>query len=193
MTFADVPPSPAHPLQNMGELRALWEFVAARPHHRVLEIGSLYGGTLWHWSHLPAVELLVSVDVVSEHPSVHDGVLAARQQWDDWFSSRVDFFAICGDSHATSTLEDASAAASPWPFDFAFIDGDHSFEGVRADWLAWSPLVAPGGVVAFHDTWPNYDRHEPGVVAWCDELRHELPSVQWTDPDGVGICAFVLP
>lgn len=32
-----------------------------------------------------------------------------------------------------------------------FVDGDHSWEGVAADWAAWGPLVAPGGVVALRD------------------------------------------
>ena len=36
--------------------------------------------------------------------------------------------------------------------DFVFIDGDHSVEGLRGDWQAWSPLVAPGGIVALHDS-----------------------------------------
>ena len=37
-------------------------------------------------------------------------------------------------------------------FDFVFIDGDHSYEGLRADWEGWAPLVAPEGVVALHDS-----------------------------------------
>ena len=37
------------------------------------------------------------------------------------------------------------------PVDLVFVDGDHSEEGVRADWELWSPLVAPGGVMLFHD------------------------------------------
>lgn len=36
--------------------------------------------------------------------------------------------------------------------DFVFIDGDHSFDGLRRDWEAWSPLLAPGGVIALHDS-----------------------------------------
>jgi predicted O-methyltransferase YrrM len=31
------------------------------------------------------------------------------------------------------------------------IDADHSFEGVRADFELWSPYVAPGGLIVFHD------------------------------------------
>ena len=33
-----------------------------------------------------------------------------------------------------------------------FIDGDHSYEGLRGDWLAWKPLVAAGGLVCLHDS-----------------------------------------
>lgn len=32
-----------------------------------------------------------------------------------------------------------------------FIDGDHSYEGVRADIEAWLPKLRKGGVAAFHD------------------------------------------
>lgn len=38
------------------------------------------------------------------------------------------------------------------PFDFAFIDGDHSYEGIRGDWEGLLPLLAPGAIVALHDS-----------------------------------------
>jgi predicted O-methyltransferase YrrM len=44
------------------------------------------------------------------------------------------------------------AARDHGPVDFVFIDGDHSEEGLRADWQAWSPLVEPDGIVALHDS-----------------------------------------
>jgi hypothetical protein len=33
-----------------------------------------------------------------------------------------------------------------------FIDGDHSYEGIKTDWILWSPLVKTGGIVALHDS-----------------------------------------
>lgn len=36
--------------------------------------------------------------------------------------------------------------------DFIFIDGDHSWEGLSGDWENWSPMVAPGGIIALHDS-----------------------------------------
>jgi predicted O-methyltransferase YrrM len=49
------------------------------------------------------------------------------------------------------------------PIDFVFIDGDHSYDGLRADWEGWAPLVAPGGVVALHDSRSSADRDLAGA------------------------------
>lgn len=35
---------------------------------------------------------------------------------------------------------------------FLFIDADHSYEAVKADYDAWSPWVVPGGWIALHDS-----------------------------------------
>ena len=39
--------------------------------------------------------------------------------------------------------------------DFLFIDGDHSYEGVKRDFADYAPLVRPGGLIAFHDIVPG--------------------------------------
>lgn len=35
--------------------------------------------------------------------------------------------------------------------DLLFIDGDHSIEGVLADWKAYSPLLSEHAIVVMHD------------------------------------------
>jgi predicted O-methyltransferase YrrM len=37
------------------------------------------------------------------------------------------------------------------PVDMVFIDGNHAYDAVLRDFRDWSPLVKPGGVLAFHD------------------------------------------
>jgi GR25 family glycosyltransferase involved in LPS biosynthesis len=52
---------------------------------------------------------------------------------------------IVGDSsHVASFYKDES-------LDFVFIDGDHSFDGVTKDILAWLPKIKPGGTIAGDD------------------------------------------
>jgi predicted O-methyltransferase YrrM len=44
------------------------------------------------------------------------------------------------------------------PVDFIFIDGDHTYEALKGDWEAWSGSVAPGGIVALHDSRSSAER-----------------------------------
>ncbi len=72
-------------------------------------------------------------------------------------------------------------AALGWnmPIDLIFIDGDHSYEGVKRDWELFTPHLAPFGVVVFHDTaweidpvsWREYAREDMGVPRFVEELR----------------------
>lgn len=53
-------------------------------------------------------------------------------------------------------------AALKWqrPIRLLFIDGDHSYEGTRDDFLSWAPYVVESGLIAFHDvsTWDGVTR-----------------------------------
>jgi predicted O-methyltransferase YrrM len=40
----------------------------------------------------------------------------------------------------------------PASLDFAFIDGDHSYDGLATDWSITSPRIPSGGIVCLHDT-----------------------------------------
>lgn len=45
--------------------------------------------------------------------------------------------------------------------EFIFIDGDHSFEGIKKDWEIWSEKIKVNGVIALHDT--SVPSHNPAV------------------------------
>lgn len=84
----------------------------------------------------------------------------------------------------------------PPKVDFAFIDGDHSYEGAKFDWQALQPRMTPFGVVVFHDTlWdrfaddPHYRqwrRAGMGVPRLIEEIRQEgYPVVTFSRDWGV--------
>jgi predicted O-methyltransferase YrrM len=57
------------------------------------------------------------------------------------------------------------------PLDFIFIDGEHSYDGLQADWTLWAPRIAAGGIVALHDSRSLPDRrfHDNGSVRFTNE------------------------
>ncbi len=68
-------------------------------------------------------------------------------------------------------------AAKERSFDFAFIDGDHSYEAVMCDLWLLDPLLRPGGVIVFDDVWSE------GVQRAC-LLAQELGYTMWSEhPD----------
>ena len=61
------------------------------------------------------------------------------------------FYYIQNDSHKKSTLDETYKIFKDIKVDFLFIDGDHTYDGVKKDYEMYSPLVRSGGLVAFHD------------------------------------------
>ena len=68
----------------------------------------------------------------------------------------------------------ASKRFSPESVDFLFIDGNHSYEGVKADIEAWHPKLKPGAILCGHDFGGGYD----GVTKAVKErfLKFSLPA-----------------
>jgi predicted O-methyltransferase YrrM len=71
--------------------------------------------------------------------------------------------------------------AAHWstPLAFLFIDGGHGVEPARADYAGWTPHVAPGGLLAIHDVFPDpadggrppyEDIYLPALAAGFEEL-----------------------
>lgn len=76
------------------------------------------------------------------------------------------------------------------PVEFIFIDGDHSEEGLLADWQAWSALVTPGGVVALHDSrsYPGRQIDDAGSVKVTrDVIRTDVGFVVVDEVDSLTV------
>jgi predicted O-methyltransferase YrrM len=83
----------------------------------------------------------------------------------------------CGIERYVEIVRATSAeAACGWqrPIDLLFIDGDHSYEGVKQDWTLFSPHLTRFGITVFHDTsWELHGAKRPdmGVPRFLEELR----------------------
>jgi predicted O-methyltransferase YrrM len=66
-------------------------------------------------------------------------------------------------------VSESPAAAVGWTgggIDLLFIDGDHVYEAVKADFEAWHRHVKADGLILFHD----YDERHPGVKRLVGEV-----------------------
>ncbi len=84
--------------------------------------------------------------------------------------SREEFFKVSEFGDAVTFIRaDSLEIAKNWNKEelaMVFIDGDHSYESVKADILAWEPHLKHGGFMLFHD----YDHPQFGVKRAVDEL-----------------------
>jgi predicted O-methyltransferase YrrM len=79
-------------------------------------------------------------------------------------------------SHATLRLLRMTSREAAGVFqgtvDFLFIDGDHSWDGLRTDWESWRGKIETGGVVCLHDSRATGERpiHDSGSVRYTTEV-----------------------
>ncbi len=98
---------------------------------------------------------------------------------------RVDTLPALRRTIALAGLEDAVApvvgrsaqigAAWSGPLCFVFIDGGHAMETALGDYRAWAGHVAPGGLLAIHDVFPDpEDGGRPPYEIWKMAVASQL-------------------
>ena len=145
------------PIQVEEELVKLVEDVTRLQPATVLEIGTSMGGTLYLWTRLARPDaLIISVDLPGG--KFGGGYSPLRTPLYQRFArEQQQLHLLRASSHDESTIAEVRRLLGARSVDFLFIDGDHTYEGVKQDWEMYSPLVRQGGLVAFHDIAGNYD------------------------------------
>ena len=119
-----------NPQQRFSELHPFLNKVISNNCKIVLEIGAADGGLSFIFSKL--FTRVVALD--KYHTATYDTNNIIR---------------LTLDSHNPGPL--FKRIIELGPYDLILIDGDHSYEGVKKDFEIYSPLLALGGIVAFHD------------------------------------------
>lgn len=161
--------------QNFDEAALLWKAVQ-KTKGNILEIGRRHGGgtCLLLAASSQTQREVTSIDISPKHHPAANS-----------FFNRED------NRKRVSLLEgDSRVSLEKYKCDLVFIDGDHSYEGVKADILAHWPSIEVGGVIVFHDSVPNEGlgyanklNHCEGVKRLCDSLI-ETGCVEVTNKAG---------
>ena len=178
--------------QIQEEIWPFAEWLWNRHPHNVLEIGVRHGGTsaLWHGL---STGVVVGVDWEGQ-----DGLGSFTSiLHHELRQSCPRFYSVIGDSHLPVTLKEVENSLDDGLFDFIFIDGDHSYEGVKADFINYRPLLSRGGCIAFHDIVDTETtrRAKQGVNRFWNELKSQYLG-QWkefsTQSEWGGIGVLIL-
>jgi predicted O-methyltransferase YrrM len=122
----------------------------------ILEIGCYDGGSSYYLSQLSKV--MITIDNNDPCRFVPDDLPCPNYRY------------VAGDSHDPKMNEYFKSEI----WDFVLIDGDHSYEGVKADFYNVLPYLKKGTPVAFHDIVISHFHHTHGC--YVGEFWRDLTS-----------------
>lgn len=140
-------PFPAHQYKiEFANLLRIFENLNAS---KVLEIGCHLGGSLFQFiKRMHPGSTIIAVDL----PGGAWGQWLPQTIYDTWtnYANKygVNLIRIPESSHDLTVKERLRKEA---PFDFIFIDGDHTLYGATQDFELSVEIIRPGGVIALHD------------------------------------------
>jgi cephalosporin hydroxylase len=154
-------------IQKLSELAPFLAFIG---HPRVIvEIGAGEGGMLAAFCAIGTDDAtIISIDLEGGPfgDGASDAVLLSRANAKQGQSLHL----VRGDSRDPDII-DRVTRLTPDGIDLLFIDGDHTYEGVSADYRLYSPLVSQGGIIALHDILPHSQMPECQVDRFWSQLK----------------------
>lgn len=179
--------------QIQYEILSFLEFAQSEQPKNICEIGTALGGTNFLLSQaIPSTELMVGIDLYVKN----------RSQLHYFSRPNQHIHLINGTSHTKQTINQVQKILAGQQFDLLFIDGDHTYQGVKQDFLSYRHLVREGGIIVFHDVMPDYrtrygdystGRWAGDVPRFWANLKALYPHYEFVenpDQDGFGIGAI---
>jgi len=139
------------PLQIEYEITELLKILKRKRPKIILEIGTAKGGTLFLFSKMAYKNFtIISIDLPRGRFGGGYPVFKIPL-YKSFARAKQKIYLVRKDSHKKETLEKVKLILGNKKVDFLFIDGDHTYRGVKKDFEMYSSLVKKSGIIAFHD------------------------------------------
>lgn len=174
------------PIQLQEELLELLFLLADHRPNSLLEIGTAGGGTLFLFSRIAMPDAtIISIDLPGG-PFGGGYSLWRVPLYKSFASCEQTIHLLRQDSHDIRTFHQVESILKGEHLDFLFIDGDHTYDGVKQDFALYSPLVRKGGIVAFHDIRPCPRDPRCQVDRFWREIKHKFKFQEIIADSGQG-------
>lgn len=106
----------------------------------------------------------------------HGRVVTIDRDPSEW---RVDLAAY-GVSNVSREKSETTSYQRPPEIDLLFVDADHTYDAVRADWAHWRNAIRAGGIAVFDDRhWNSDTRAWNEIAAEFGERAVALDDLHW--------------
>lgn len=180
------------PNQVKSEVLELLSSLQKEKPKYILEIGTGNGGMLFLFSLIADSRAkIISIDLPSG--KFGGGYVVWRIPFYKSFrKENQKVYLLRKDSHKEETLKKIEAILNNQKLDLLFIDGDHTYEGVKKDFKMYGSLVRKNGLIVFHDIVPGPEENIGGVPEFWKEIRKNYQSqrieiVRNWDQNGYGL------
>lgn len=170
-------------LQVKSEISNLLQLVKKTDAKIIMEIGTAFGGTLFLLTKAASSNcIFISLDLPG-------GKFGGGYPW--WKIPLYKAFGkgdqkihlIRKDSHQLETVKEIEKILNGKKIDFLFIDGDHTYEGVKRDFELYFGLVKTGGFIGLHDIVRVDTNLHPGcnVDRFWNELKNKYNHQEFVE------------
>ncbi len=136
------------------------------------EVGVALGGHSSAILERTGVQRLYGIDPYQHRDNYEDMMNLPQGVFDVMHRNVARHMAQHGERFKLLRMDSVTAAAQVTePLDFIYIDGDHSYEGVKRDLETWFPKVRDGGIISGHD---YASSSYPGVTKAIGEFMNPL-------------------
>ena len=176
-------------LQKPTELHSFLEFMKGAKLETVVEIGTARGGVFYALCQIASNDaLLVSIDKPGGEFS--GGAETDIEALEQFAKDGQTLSFIRGDSHKQKSLSELKERLGKRKIDLLFIDGDHTYEGVKKDFEMYAPLVS--GIIAFHDICHHTTAPTCKVEKFWNEIKKSYNHFEFIDHEdktwgGIGV------
>jgi len=168
--------------QEYGELTELCKRVIAHKPKVIVEIGTWNGGTFFVWCRInPQAKKIISIDLPDGQ--FGGGYDEKRIKFFKEFAyerNGMDLHFIRGDSKSKDTGSKLKEILGDDKIDFLYIDGDHTYEGIKNDFEIYLSYMASDGLIGLHDI--NTLKEGYGVNKYWNEIKNNFRYEEFIKP-----------